>query len=61
MSDRPFARLPATIELDLDDVAILLEALARPTEDGPSVRGAKQMIYRKLWPELGDLYGEEGQ
>ncbi|HEX8582179.1 MAG TPA: hypothetical protein VF640_07615 [Acidimicrobiales bacterium] len=61
MTDRPFASLPPTIELDLDDVALLLEALARAPDGDASVRAAKASIYRKLWPELGDLYGEEGQ
>lgn len=59
-----FAHLPERIELDLGEVAILLAALDRGVEiaagdDARLFDDGVEMLTAKLWPELGDLLGEE--
>jgi hypothetical protein len=59
--DAPFARLPPSIELSLDEVTAVLEALdiaeiaARSDSERAAVRAAIGIISLKLGPELGDL------
>jgi hypothetical protein len=65
--DEPFAHLPDSVELDLDDVAVLLAALDRAAELAPpgsedhrAIRAATRLITSKIWPELGGLLDDEG-
>lgn len=62
--DRPLVRLPDEVVLSRDEVAIVLAALdvsegRAPTGDEPLVRGAIGLLTAKLWPELGDLLGDD--
>jgi hypothetical protein len=63
----PFAELPSSIELTLDEIAVVLGALDRAAELAPpgseayrAVRAATRLITRKVWPELGDLLDDDG-
>ncbi len=63
--DRPLVRLPDEVVLTRDEVAIVLaaldvsEGLAVPS-DQSLVREAIRLLTTKLWPELGDLLGDDG-
>lgn len=66
MSDRePFARLPEQIELSLEEVTAVLEALdiaelsARTAGERAAAREAIRIVTSKLWPELGDLLASD--
>ena len=59
-----FAHLPERIELDLDEVRLVLKALdvGAANTGGPDREGIVaviNLVTAKLWPELGDLLGEE--
>lgn len=59
-----FAHLPDRIELDLDEVRLVLRALdvGAANSVDPERReivSVINLVTAKLWPELGDLLGEE--
>lgn len=59
-----FVRLPERIELDLDEVRQVLKALdvgAANTvgQEREGIVAVIDLVTAKLWPELGDLLGEE--
>jgi hypothetical protein len=63
-----FAQLPKRVTLDLSEIAILLGALDRAadrldpdSEDYRAVRTATRLLTGKVWPELGELLGENEQ
>lgn len=64
--DDPLVRLPDEVVLSRDEVAIVLAALdvsegLADRSDEPLVRGAIRLLTAKLWPELGDLLGDDEQ
>jgi len=65
--DRPFAELPDEISLTRDELAVILFALDVVEEtdvdpaDAAKVRRAIRLLTAKLWPELGDLLGDDDQ
>ncbi|HKY16281.1 MAG TPA: hypothetical protein VJM33_15245 [Microthrixaceae bacterium] len=64
--DRPLVRLPDEVVLSRDEVATVLAALDVSegfaiATDEPLVRGAIRLLTAKLWPELGDLLGDDEQ
>lgn len=65
--DRPFARLPDEITLTRDEVGVVLYSLdlvdtvTTDNADRTAVRNAIRLLTAKLWPELGDLLGEDGE
>ena len=64
--DRPLVRLPDEVVLSRDEVAIVLAALdvsegLTGRSDEPLIRGAIRLLTAKLWPELGDLLGDDEQ
>lgn len=65
--DRPFAELPDEISLTRDELAVILFALDVVEEadvdpaDAAKVRSAIRLLTAKLWPELGDLLGDDDQ
>ena len=68
MADEPpFARLPDEVTLSRDELAVVLFALDVveeadvDAENGAKVRRAIRLLTAKLWPELGDLLGDEDQ
>lgn len=68
MADQPpFAHLPDEIILSRDELAVVLFALdvveetEVAAEDATKVRHAIRLLTAKLWPELGDLLGDEDQ
>jgi hypothetical protein len=62
--DRPLVRLPDEVVLTRDEVAIVLaaldisEGLAEPRDES-LVPEAIRLLTTKLWPELGDLLGDD--
>jgi hypothetical protein len=63
-----FAELPERITLDLSEIAVVLGALDRAadrldpeSDDHRAVRSATRLITAKVWPELGDLLGEDDE
>ncbi len=59
-----FAHLPERIELDLAEVRLVLWALDAGAANtvGPErqeIVSVINLVTAKLWPELGDLLGEE--
>jgi len=66
MSDEPpFAHLPDEITLTRDELAVVLFALdvvedaeVEPA-DQAKVQRAIRLLTTKLWPELGDLLGDD--
>jgi len=67
VSGVPLAQLPDSITLTRDEISVVLFSLdlSESAELGEperaSVRRAIRLITAKLWPELGDLLGDEGQ
>jgi hypothetical protein len=65
VSDRPFAHLPDEVTLTRDELAIVFFALDVveqadvSSDDRVKVRRAVRLLTRKLWPELGDLLGDD--
>ena len=65
--DLPFARLPDSVTLTRDEISVVLFALDLMETAGlgeaerAAVRRAIRLITAKLWPELGDLLGDEVQ
>jgi len=64
--DDIIAELPEQIQLDLAEAGVVLAALDRAAasstgEDLHAIRTATRLVTAKLWPELGDLLGEDGQ
>lgn len=65
--DRPFAELPDEISLTRDELAVILFALDVVEEadvdpaEAAKVRRAIRLLTAKLWPELGDLLGDDDQ
>lgn len=61
----PFAHLPGEINLTRDELAVVLFALdvvedaAVEPADLVKVRRAIRLLTAKLWPELGDLLGDD--
>lgn len=61
----PFTHLPDEITLTRDELAVLLFALDVVDEDDVNdedvakVRRAIRLLTTKLWPELGDLLGDD--
>lgn len=61
----PFAHLPDEISLTREELAVVLFALdiveevAVDTADAATVRRAIRVLTAKLWPELGDLLGDD--
>lgn len=66
-SDEPYVRLPERIELTLAEAGELLEVLdvavatARSDNERRAARVAAEMITRKLWPDLGDLFEDDAE
>ena len=65
MAQRPFAELPDEATFTRDELAVVLfapdvveEANVDP-EDAAKVRRAIRLLTAKLWPELGDLLGDD--
>jgi len=63
--ERPFAHLPDEVTLTRDELAVILFALdvvevadVDPAEVA-KVRRAIRLLTTKLWPELGDLLGDD--
>ncbi len=59
-----FARLPDQISLSREEVATVLFALdlaevSAPAAGRQEVRRAIRLLTSKLWPELGDLLGDD--
>jgi len=67
VSGVPFAQLPESITLTRDEISVVLfgldvlETAELGEPERASVRRAIRLITAKLWPELGDLLGDEGQ
>jgi hypothetical protein len=64
----PIANLPDEVTFTLDEVALLLfvaDTAVESTTDGSSqhtrARLAQRLITSRLWPELGDLLGDDEQ
>jgi hypothetical protein len=64
----PIAELPDEVTFTLDEVAALLFvadiAVERTAEDSAEhamARQAQQLITSRLWPELGELLGDEDE
>lgn len=63
--DPPFAHLPDEITLTRDELAVVLFALDVVEEadvdeaDAAKVRRAIRLLTTKIWPELGDLLGDD--
>jgi hypothetical protein len=66
-SDEPYVRLPERIELTLAEAGELLEVLdvavatARSDDEGRAARVAVEMLTRRLWPDLGDLFEDDAE
>lgn len=65
MGDQPFARLPDSVVLRRDEVAIIIFALDLAEElpgidiaARQQIAAARMLLTSKLWPELGDLLGQ---
>lgn len=64
-AEPPFAELPDEITLTRDELAVVLFALDVVDEadvndaHAAKVRRAIRMLTTKLWPELGDLLGDD--
>jgi len=63
--ESPFAHLPDEVTLTRDELGAVLfaldvveEANVDP-EDAAKVRRAIRLLTAKLWPELGDLLGDD--
>ncbi len=61
----PFADLPGEVTLTRDELAVVLFALDVveeadvDQEEAAKVRRAIRLLTAKLWPELGDLLGDD--
>jgi hypothetical protein len=66
-SDEPYVRLPERIELTLAEAGELLEVLdvavatARSDDERRAARVAVEMLTRRLWPDLGDLFEDDAE
>jgi hypothetical protein len=66
-SDEPYVRLPDRIALTLAEAGELFEVLdvavatATSDEERRSARLAAEMVTRKLWPDLGDLFQDDDE
>ena len=63
--NEPFTRLPDKVCFALPELALILETLDHAVEDATKAtrlrifRRAQVVMWRKLWPELADLYEDE--
>ncbi|MGI8757379.1 MAG: hypothetical protein ACR2MB_16290 [Acidimicrobiales bacterium] len=67
MADEPLARLPDEVTLTRDEAALILFGLDVvdhadvDAEEAAKVTRAVRVLTAKLWPDLGDLLGEDDQ
>jgi hypothetical protein len=66
MRERPIADLPDAVTFTLDEVALLLfvadtavERTREGSDEHARARRAQRLITARLWPELGDLLGDD--
>jgi hypothetical protein len=66
MADDAYVELPDRVELTLDEVRMVLAAIdhgrelaPKGSEAGRVLAEADRLLVAKVWPELGDLLGDE--